>query len=84
MTRDEIIVKVLKIMEDEFEIENPGMDDDLREKHNFDSIDAIALLEMVDEFMDPPLNQEEKKSAMSIRTINHICDFVDEMLKKRS
>jgi acyl carrier protein len=83
MTRSEIEKKVNDVMLEEFEIENPGMDDDLREVHNFDSIDAIALLEIIDELMDPPLSQEEKKSAMNIRTIRQICDYIEEMLKKR-
>jgi len=70
-------------MREEFEIENPGLDDDLREKHNFDSIDAIALLEIIDEMLTPSLSQEEKKSAMNIRNINQICDFVEDMFSKR-
>ncbi len=40
MTRDEITDRIIAIFRDEFEIENPGMDDDLREKYTFDSIDA--------------------------------------------
>ena len=44
MTRDEIRDKILQVFEEEFEIANPGLDDDLREAHGFDSIDAIELL----------------------------------------
>ena len=44
MTREEIHSRILKIFLEEFEIENPGPDDDLREVHEFDSIDAIELL----------------------------------------
>lgn len=83
MIRDQIEKKILEIMKEEFEIEDPGLDDDLREVHNFDSIDAISLLEILDEMLTPPLSQEEKKQAMSIRTIRQICDYVDEMMKKR-
>lgn len=83
MTRDEIKQKVLQVFLEEFEIENPGMDDDLRDKHNFDSIDAIALLEIIDELLHPHLSQEEKKAAMTIRTVRQICDFIEEMFKKR-
>jgi len=83
MTREQIKEKILIIMREEFEIENPGLDDDLREKHNFDSIDAIALLEIIDEMLTPSLSQEEKKSAMNIRNINQICDFVEDMFSKR-
>ena len=41
MTRQEIEREVKTIFQREFEIENPGMDDDLRETYEFDSIDAI-------------------------------------------
>ncbi|PJC74749.1 MAG: acyl carrier protein, partial [Syntrophobacterales bacterium CG_4_8_14_3_um_filter_49_14] len=44
MTRDEIMTQILSFFRKEFEIENPGLDDNLREKHGFDSIDAIELL----------------------------------------
>ena len=83
MTRDEIKTSILEIMNEEFEIENPGLDDDLREIHNFDSIDAISLLEILDEMMDPPLTQDEKKAAMTIKSINEIIDYAFEMLSKR-
>ncbi len=84
MTRKEIVEKILKILEDEFEIENPGLDENLTEEYEFDSIDAIALLEHVVDFIASPLTQEEKKKAMEIRTINQICDFIEGVLKKRN
>lgn len=84
MTRDEIVKKILEILRDEFEIENPELDINLTEEYEFDSIDAIALLEYVEDFIDSPLTQEEKKQAMEIRTINHICDFIESVLKKRN
>ena len=58
MTRDEILTKLLRIMSEEFEVENPGLDDDLRENHSFDSIDAITLLELIEEMIDSQLSQE--------------------------
>jgi acyl carrier protein len=84
MTRKEIVDKILEILKDEFEIENPDLDINLTEEYEFDSIDAIALLEYVEDFIDSPLTQEEKKQAMEIRTINNICDFIDSVLKKRN
>jgi acyl carrier protein len=84
MTRKEIVEKILEILEDEFEIENPGLDVNLTEEYEFDSIDAIALLEHVEDFIASPLTQEEKKQAMEIRTINQICDFIEGVLKKRN
>lgn len=84
MTRDEITEKILFFLEEEFEIENPGLDDNLREEHEFDSIDAIVLLEYIEELIDSPLTQEEKKSAMEIQNINQIIDYIEGLLKARA
>ncbi|HIJ41155.1 MAG TPA: acyl carrier protein [Deltaproteobacteria bacterium] len=84
MKREEIEKKILNILEKEFEIENPGMDDDLREKHEFDSIDALELLGKIEEMLGSALTRDEKKQAMDIRTINQICDYVALMAGKRS
>ncbi len=83
MTRQEIIDKILELLKDEFEIVDPGLDDNLTEKYEFDSIDAIALLEYIEDFIASPLTQEEKKQAMEIRSINQICNFIEDVLKKR-
>jgi len=40
LTRENIQLELMRIFEENFEIENPGPDDDLREKYEFDSIDA--------------------------------------------
>ncbi len=82
MKREELVGKIVKILNDEFEIDNPGLDDNLTEKYEFDSIDAIALLEHVEDMIGSPLTQEEKKKAMDIRTINQICDFIMDVVKK--
>lgn len=84
MKREELVGKIVKILNDEFEIDNPGLDDNLTEKYEFDSIDAIALLEHVEDMIGSPLTQEEKKKAMDIRTINQICDFIMDVVKKRT
>ncbi|NQU13159.1 MAG: acyl carrier protein [Desulfobacteraceae bacterium] len=83
MTRDEIQSKILEVFREEFEIENPGLDDDLREKYEFDSIDALELLSEIEKFMGSELTQEEKKQSMEIRTINQICDYVELLAKER-
>jgi acyl carrier protein len=84
MTRKEIVEKILVILKDEFEIVDPDLDINLTEEYEFDSIDAIALLEYLEDFIASPLTQEEKKQAMEIRTINQICDFIESILKKRN
>ncbi|MFH0976525.1 MAG: phosphopantetheine-binding protein [Spirochaetota bacterium] len=83
MTRDAIVGEILKIFKEEFEIENPGLDDNLKEKYEFDSIDAIALLEYMENMIGSPLTQEEKKLTLEIRTINQICDYIEAMTNKR-
>ncbi len=84
MTRDNILRHILAIFRQEFEIENPGLDDDLRSAHGFDSIDAIELLHEIENLLGIELTQEQKKQAMDIRTINHICDYVQRMAPAES
>jgi acyl carrier protein len=84
MTREELQREILKILSREFEIENPDLDDDLREKYEFDSIDAIELLVEIENLLKTELTLEEKKQSMDIRTINHICDYVEALAKTRA
>jgi acyl carrier protein len=77
MTREQIDTQILSILEEKFEIVSPGMDDDLRAKHNFDSIDAIELLVAIEDMLGRALSPEEKKPAMEIRTIREICSYVE-------
>ena len=84
MTREELQKEILNILSREFEIENPDLDDNLREKYEFDSVDAIELLIAIEELLKTELTQEEKKQAMDIRTINHICDYVEALAKTRA
>jgi len=77
MTRDEIKSEIIRIFRDQFEIENPGLNDDLRDAHEFDSIDAIELLREIEIMLDSELTQDEKKNAMEIRTINDILDYIE-------
>ena len=84
MTRDEIISEIIRIFRDQFEIENPGLDDDLRDAHEFDSIDAIELLREIEIMLDSELTQAEKKNAMEIRTINDILDYIEWLSATRS
>ena len=83
MTREEIQSKILEIFREEFEIENPGLDDDLREMYEFDSIDALELLGEIEKLLRTGLTQDEKKQAMDIRTINQVCDYVESLAKEK-
>jgi len=84
MTKSEITSAILTIFDEQFEIENPSLDADLRETYEFDSIDAIELLREIEVLLDSQLTREEKKAAMDIRTINHIVDYVADLAQKRA
>ena len=84
MKRDEIQSRILRIFREEFEIRDPGLDEDLREKYEFDSIDAIELLREIEIMLGLKLTREEKKKAMDIRTINQILDYIDSIVSSRT
>ncbi len=79
MTRDELQQKIVAILVDDFEFEDPGMDDNLRDEHGFDSIDAIELLAKIEKMLGFQLTRKEKEQAMSIRTISDILDYIETM-----
>lgn len=81
MTRDEIHAFLVKIMHERFEIDNPGLDDDLREQHKFDSIDAVELLVHIETLVGRKLTQAEKRSALEIKTLNDVVDYVQRLLQ---
>ena len=84
MTRDEIKAEIIRIFWEQFEIKDPGLDQDLREIYEFDSIDAIELLREIEILLDTQLTRTEKKMAMEIRTIDHVLDYVESLAAKRA
>jgi acyl carrier protein len=84
MTRAEIRTAILRIFNDQFEIVDPGLDDELREAYEFDSIDAIELLREIEILLESQLTQDEKKAAMDVRTINQIVDYVENIALQRA
>jgi len=84
MNRDEIKSEIIKIFSEQFEIENPGLEDDLREAYEFDSIDAIELLREIEILLGSELTRAEKKDAMEIRTVNQILDYIELLAQTRS
>lgn len=84
MTREEIKSEIIRIFRDQFEIENPGLDDDLRDVHEFDSIDAIELLREIERLLDSKLSWKEKQNAMDIRSINQILDYIEALELSRA
>lgn len=83
MTRDELQEAILKILTEDFEFQQPGLDDNLRDDHNFDSIDAIELLGKIESLLGTSLTREEKEKAMSIRTVNDILDYAEAISRAR-
>lgn len=83
MTRNEITEQLVKIFLEQFEIEDPGLDDNLREEHEFDSIDAIELLHEIEVMLGARLTQDEKKQAMEISTLNQIVDYIEALAATR-
>jgi len=84
MTRDEITAEVIRIFWEQFEIKDPGLDENLRDTYEFDSIDAIDLLREIEMLLNSQLTREEKKMAMEIRTINQIIDYIESMAAIRA
>lgn len=76
MTPDAARDAILKVFAERFEIKDPGLDEDLREAYEFDSIDAVELLREIELLVGSPLTLEEKKAAMEIRTVGQIVDYV--------
>ncbi|MBN2497927.1 MAG: acyl carrier protein [Deltaproteobacteria bacterium] len=79
MTREQARDRILSILSESFEIENPDPDADLRAQHMFDSIDAIELLASIEDLLGRELSQEEKQRAVDIRSLNQIVDYVVEL-----
>ncbi len=84
MTRDEFKDKILTILTEDFEFEQPGLDDNLRDDHGFDSIDAIELLGKIELLLGFSFTREEKEKAMEIRTISDILDYVEGIQHSRN
>lgn len=77
LTREKIESELKQIFRENFEIENPAVDDDLRDAYDFDSIDAIELLVEIERMLGVSLSQDEKKQAMDIRTLNDIRRYIE-------
>ncbi|KGO35416.1 MAG: acyl carrier protein [Desulfoprunum sp.] len=84
MTRDVLQEKILDILVRDFEFQDPQLDDNLRDDHGFDSIDAIELLGKIERIFGFSLTREEKEKAMDIRTINDILDYLEPIYQGRS
>jgi acyl carrier protein len=76
MTPQAVHEMLVEMLERLFEIKDPGLDENLRDAYDFDSIDAIELLAEMEEKLERELSHEERKQAMEIRTLRNIEDYV--------
>jgi acyl carrier protein len=83
MGRDQIRAALIRIFREKFQIVEPGVDENLRDAYEFDSIDAVELLHEIEIMLGAKLTQAEKKSAMGIRTINQIIDYIEALSSAR-
>lgn len=84
MNRAVLQERILTILTEDFEFAQPGLDDNLRDDHGFDSIDAIELLGKIEGFLGFALTREEKEKSMGIRTINDILDYIEAIEASRT
>lgn len=83
MGRDQIQAALIRVFRERFQIVEPAVDENLRDAYEFDSIDAVELLHEIELLIDTRLTQTEKKSAMDIRTINQIIDYIEAVAAAR-
>ncbi len=83
MNRDALQEKILTILIEDFEFDQPGLDDNLRDDHGFDSIDAIELLGKIEVILGFSLTREEKEKSMEVRSINDLLDFIEAVSSSR-
>lgn len=83
MKREQIRAALNRIFKEKFQIVDPGVDENLRDVYEFDSIDAVELLHEIEILLDAKLTQAEKKSAMDIRTINQIINYIEFLASAR-
>ena len=83
MGRNQIRAALVTIFKEKFQIVEPGGDENLRDAYEFDSIDAVELLHEIEIMLGAKLTQAEKKSAMDIRTISQIIDYIEALSSAR-
>lgn len=84
MDRVALQKKILTILTEDFEFVQPGLNDNLRDDHGFDSIDAIELLGKIEILLGFTISREQKEQAMGIRTVNDILDFIETVKSSRT
>lgn len=84
MDREKIQTTIINFIETNFEMSDVGLDDDLNAVHGFDSIDAIELLREIETLMDAKLTRDEEETAMTIRTVRQIVDFIEKAMADRA
>lgn len=84
MTRAEIEDVLLKVLEEKFKIRDPDRDQNLFEHYDFDSIDALEMLETLETRHGMRLSLEQKKQLFEHRTINQLTGYLETALRRDS
>jgi len=84
LTRDQLKEHILTILAEDFEFKDLKLDDNLRDAHGFDSIDAIELLAKIEKVLGFSLTRAEKEAAMEIRTVGDILDYLEKIQNGRA
>jgi len=84
MTRAEIEDVLLRVLEEKFKIRDPDRDKNLFEHYDFDSIDALEMLETLETRHGLRLSLEQKKQLFEHRTINQLTGFLEAALRRDS
>ncbi len=83
MTRNDIKNKIINVFKQNFEIQDPKLEDDIRDCYGFDSIDAIELLSEIETLLGTKLTREEKENAFELRNIRQILGYVETVASQK-
>ncbi len=89
MNRCEVEEKIIKALKEEFKLDHIQVDESLVDQYEFDSVDALNLLTAIEQVFEfkKPLSIQEERRAMEMlmvdSTVNHIVDYVVELIKNR-
>ncbi|MBN2194743.1 MAG: acyl carrier protein [Polyangiaceae bacterium] len=81
MTREEIENVLLNVLAKKFKINKPDHDKNLFEHYDFDSIDALEMLEDLETRHGFRLSLDQKKQLFEHRSINQLTRYLETALK---
>ncbi|MCB2186714.1 MAG: acyl carrier protein [Deltaproteobacteria bacterium] len=82
MTPEVLEAYIREFLAREFEIIDPGRDENLPERYDFDSIDALELITALEDHFRVTLTVAQKKQLFQYRSIAGICGQLAEILNR--